>query len=70
MHADGSPYWTIPGPPGQPHVANLDTDSDPEVFVAREDGLLVLEHDGKIKFGPIELTQKVTSPNCYSKPGR
>jgi FG-GAP-like repeat len=69
MHADGSPYWTLAGPPGQPHVANLDADPEPEIFIAREDGLLVLEHDGTVKFGPIELTQKITSPNCYSKPG-
>jgi hypothetical protein len=69
MHADGSPYWTLPGPPGQPHVANLDADPDPEIFIAREDGLLVVEHDGTVKLGPVQLTQKIVSPNCWSKPG-
>ncbi len=68
-HADGSVYWTIPGPPGQPQVANLDADPQPEIFVARNDGILVLEHDGKIKYGPINLTGEATSANCWSKPG-
>jgi hypothetical protein len=69
FHADGTKYWSIPGPPGQPQVANLDSDPDPEIFVARQDGLLVLEHDGTIKFGPIQSFDPMTSPNCWSKPG-
>jgi hypothetical protein len=68
-HADGSKYWSIPGPPGQPQVANLDADPEPEIFIAREDGILVLENDGTIKLGPVRLTGEPTNPNCWSKPG-
>jgi len=68
-HSDGTVYWTIPGPPGQPQVANLDSDPDPEIFIAREDGILILEHDGTIKLGPVKLINEPTSPNCWSKPG-
>ncbi len=67
-HADGSVMWTIPGPPGQPQVANLDSDPDPEVFVARMDGLLVLEHTGQIKFGPYKPFNEPNAPQCWSKP--
>ena len=69
LHADGSTYWTIPGPPGQPQVADLNGDGQPEVFVSREDGILILSHDGKILSGPKQLYDPVTSPNCWSKPG-
>ncbi len=62
-------YWQIPGPPGQPHVANFDLDPMPEVFIAPEDALVMLEHDGTVKFGPLALTQKIVSPACWSKPG-
>lgn len=69
-HADGKLFWKIPGPPGQPHVANLDSDPDPEIFVARSDGILVLEHDGQIKFGPVNpLNAETPSSRCLSKPG-
>jgi hypothetical protein len=68
-HADGSVYWSIPGPPGQPQVANLDSDSLPEIFVARQDGILILENDGTVKLGPLQLISEPTSPNCWSKPG-
>jgi hypothetical protein len=67
--ANGQRLWSIPGPPGQPQVANLDADPDPEIFVARYDGILVLEHTGAIKYGPINLTGEGISPNCWSKPG-
>jgi hypothetical protein len=68
FHADGSIYWTLPGPPGQPAVANLDADPEPEVLIAREDGLLVLEHDGTVKFGPLRLTYEGVDPLSWSKP--
>lgn len=67
--ADGSLYWTLPGPPGQPQVGNLDDDDDPEVFYARQDGIVVVEHDGTLKYGPLRLIDEPTSPNCWSKPG-
>ncbi len=68
-HSDGTKYWSIPGPPGQPQVANLDSNPDPEIFVSRQDGILILSHDGKILSGPVQLYDKTTSPNCWSKPG-
>ncbi len=68
-HADGSLYWSIQGPPGQPQVANLDADPDPELFVARADGIVILEHDGTLKLGPSRPTDEPISPNCWSKPG-
>jgi hypothetical protein len=68
-HADGSLYWEIPGPPGQPQIANLDADPDPEIFVARRDGIWVLEHDGTVKFGPVKIINEPDSPNCWAKPG-
>ncbi len=68
-HADGTKYWDIGGPAAQPHVANLDSDPEPEIFLAREDGLLVLEHDGKIKFGPVKPVNEPNSNACWTKPG-
>jgi hypothetical protein len=68
-HADGSVYWMLPGPPGQPQVANLDADPEPEIFIARQDGILVLENDGKVKLGPVLPIAEPVSPNCWSKPG-
>lgn len=67
-HSNGQMMWSIPGPPGQPQVANLDSDPDPEIYVARMDGLLVLEHNGVIKFGPVKPFNEPSSPNCWSKP--
>ncbi len=67
-HADGSVYWTLPGMPGSPQVANLDADPQPEVVIARQDGLVVLEHDGKVKFGPVQPFDPGVSPQCWDKP--
>jgi len=69
FHSDGSKYWSIAGPPGQPQVADLDGDGKPEVFVSRQDGILILSHDGQILSGPTQLYDPITSPNCWSKPG-
>jgi hypothetical protein len=69
FHSDGTKYWSIPGPPGQPQVANFDSNTDPELFISRQDGILILSHDGKILSGPTQLYDAQTSPNCWSKPG-
>ncbi|HEY1958391.1 MAG TPA: VCBS repeat-containing protein [Polyangiaceae bacterium] len=69
LHSDGSVYWTIPGPPGQPQIADLNGDKIPEIFVSRQDGILILSHDGKILSGPTQLYDPATSPYCWSKPG-
>jgi len=69
LHADGSTYWTIPGPPGQPQVANFDANPDPEIFISRQDGVMIVSHDGKILSGPVQLFDPGPSPNCWSKPG-
>jgi hypothetical protein len=69
LHSDGSIYWTLPGPPGQPQVADFDGDGIPEIFVARQDGLLVVSHDGKVLAGPTQSFDPQVSPNCWSKAG-
>lgn len=52
-HWDGSLAWSIGGSPGAPQVANLDSDPDPEILVARADGITVIENNGTVKFGPV-----------------
>jgi hypothetical protein len=69
LHADGSTYWTIPGPPGMPQVADFDGNGIPELFVARQDGLMIISHDGKVLAGPIQSFDPQVSPNCWSKAG-
>jgi hypothetical protein len=68
-HSDGTLYWTIPGPPGQPQVADFDKDGVPEVFVAREDGLLVVSHDGNVLSGPVQSFDPGVSDYCWNKAG-
>ena len=66
---DGTLLWTLPGQmPGHPHVANLDGDPDPEVFITNPNGIWVLEHDGTPKFGPLRPTDPNPAPNCWGKP--
>jgi FG-GAP-like repeat len=69
FHSDGTKYWSIAGPPGQPQVADLNQDGTPEIFVAREDGIVIVSHDGQILSGPTQLYDPQVSPNCWSKPG-
>jgi hypothetical protein len=64
---DGQPMWNIGGPPGQPQIANLDDDPEPEIFLARNDGLLVIEHNGKIKFGPVQPFDPGVQTVCWDK---
>jgi hypothetical protein len=52
-HADGKLAFALAGPPGHPHVANFDSDPDPEIMIAAKDGLRIFESDGKLKWGPI-----------------
>jgi VCBS repeat protein len=68
-HHDGSTYWTIDGPPGQPQVADFDGDGIPEIFVARQDGLLVLAHDGTQIIGPTQSFDPGLDVECWSKAG-
>ncbi len=56
-HHDGTEYYVRPDIQAQifsitayPQVANLDGDPDPEVLVASESGIWVLEHDGAVKW--------------------
>jgi hypothetical protein len=68
--ASGQHMWAVPGAkPGHPHVANLDGDSDPEIYHATADGMFVLEHNGTVKFGPIRPTGGNVSARCWGKPG-
>ncbi|HLT38367.1 MAG TPA: VCBS repeat-containing protein [Enhygromyxa sp.] len=51
---DGSVYWTVPaieaqgGLASHPQVADVDDDGDPEVLVAVNDGLWLLDGDGTV----------------------
>jgi hypothetical protein len=69
-HSDGTLYWKLPGgaPPAHPHVANLDSDPEPEVFLTNQNGITVVEHDGTPKFGPVRPTDPNPAPNCWGKP--
>lgn len=69
FHADGRMAFRIPGSLGQPHVANFDDDPEPEILVTSEDGVVVLEANGTVKFGPVRLTTaRNESPRSYAKP--
>lgn len=69
FRADGSLYWKLEGfKPGHPHVANLDSDPEPEVFLTNPDGITIVEHDGTLKFGPIRPTDPTPASNCWGKP--
>jgi hypothetical protein len=66
---DGSLYWEIPNfAVAHPHVANLDDDPEPEVFLTNRDGISVAEANGTLKFGPVRPTDPNPSPNCWGKP--
>jgi hypothetical protein len=68
-HYDGKLYWSIGGVPGDPQVGNFDSNPDPEILVTRQDGILVLSHDGQIKFGPVQPFDPNTGTLCWNKPG-
>jgi hypothetical protein len=68
-HDDGTPYWTVDAPPGQSQIADLDGDGTPEIFVARQDGLLVFSHDGQQLIGPTQSFDPGASVVCWSKAG-
>lgn len=68
-HADGTLYWSLNAKPGHPHVANLDADPEPEVYLATADGISVIEHNGTVKFGPVRPTDPNVSARCWGKPG-
>ncbi len=69
-HADGTVYWKLPNiPPGQPQVADLDKDGTPEIFLATQNGLMILSNDGKILMQPVQSFDPMVSPNCWSKAG-
>lgn len=67
--SDGTLYWSVPGSPGHPHVANLDADPEPEVYLATDEGISVIEHNGVKKFGPVRPTDPNISARCWGKPG-
>ncbi|MEM7392398.1 MAG: FG-GAP-like repeat-containing protein, partial [Verrucomicrobiota bacterium] len=53
FRADGTVFWNAPIFDGYPGVANLDHDIFPEVVVVSRGDLYLLEHDGRIKWGPV-----------------
>jgi hypothetical protein len=70
-HDDGSLYWQVSPAlnPGHPHVANLDSDPEPEVLVNTDAGISVIEHNGAVKFGPLRPNGEAVSARCWGKPG-
>ncbi|MFO7562080.1 MAG: VCBS repeat-containing protein [Enhygromyxa sp.] len=70
-HHDGSVYWTVPGIESQgsiashPQVADVDDDGEPEVLVAVNDGLWLLEGDGTIIWQSFRPTGE---PNDWNRP--
>jgi hypothetical protein len=69
FHADGQLAFRIPGSVGQPHVANFDDDPEPEILVAGDEGMVMLEANGTVKFGPVRLTTaRNEGPRSYAKP--
>ena len=59
-HHDGSLFFDAGNSLfGNPHVANLDDDDDPEILVTTEDGAAILEHDGTVKVAPSLNTRRV-----------
>ncbi len=68
-HHDGTLYWQLASyTPAHPHVADLDDDPEPEVFLTNKDGITLVEADGTIKFGPVRPTGTPSAPNCWGKP--
>ena len=67
--ADGSLYYKLPNfLPAHPQIADLDGDPEPEIFLTNADGISVLDHTGKLLFGPLRPTDPNSSPNCWGKP--
>ncbi len=63
FHHDGAPLWITGLARGLPQVADLDDDGLPEVLLASEDGLALIEHDGALVwygFGPEQPPFTVT----------
>lgn len=54
--ADGSTYWTSSRREGFTAIGNFDLDPYPEiVLVTSGNGVWLLEHDGRVKWGPVAL---------------
>jgi hypothetical protein len=68
-HANGTVYWQLQSAPGHPHIANFDSDMDPEILLHTGQGMQVVEHNGTVKFGPVRPTGGFASANCWGKPG-
>ena len=57
--ADGTLYWNANVPDGYPAVGQFDDDPNPEVVLVGRGEIYLLEHDGKIKWGPKGLSPGV-----------
>lgn len=69
FHHDGTLYWSTSEHPGQPHVADLDGDQQPDVLIATDTGVTLYAANGTKKFGPVRPTQQVVDARCWGKPG-
>jgi hypothetical protein len=69
--ADGSEYWAVPGIQAQggiashPQVADVDDDGEPEVLMAVNDGLWLLEGDGTVIWSSFRPTGE---PGDWNRP--
>jgi hypothetical protein len=69
--ADGSTFWTVPGIQNQgglanhPQVADVDDDGAPEVLVAANDGLWLLEANGTVVWSSFRPTGE---PGDWNRP--
>jgi len=53
--ADGSVYWTTSLADGFTAVGNFDLDPFPEIVSVSNSAVRLLEHDGRVKWGPVAL---------------
>lgn len=55
--ADGSVFWTSTAGDGFPGIGNFDEDPFPEVVLVDSGTVSLLEHDGTVKWGPVDIPE-------------
>src|SRR5262249_1366236 len=63
--ADGTIYWEPPATlfSGDTAIGNFDGDLYPEIVVTFRGALYLLEHDGRVKWGPIPIPGSTGAPD-------
>ena len=67
-HADGSLYWQIPGPPGQPGGPTSMRIPSPRSWSHARTGFASSSTTGQVEYGPVQASDPGTEPRCWSKP--